>query len=54
MDKFGERGAVDLTSVMGYYCFVSMVLNVNRYPCRTGRSAGTEARFLKPRSVKNS
>jgi len=36
VDKFGERGAVDLTSVMGYYCFVSMVLNVDRYPMPEG------------------
>jgi 4-carboxymuconolactone decarboxylase len=36
VDKFGERGAVDLTSVMGYYCFVSMVLNVDRYPMPDG------------------
>jgi 4-carboxymuconolactone decarboxylase len=34
--KFGERGAVDLTGVMGYYCFVSMVLNVDRYPMPEG------------------
>src|SRR5208283_4650093 len=32
VDKFGEPGAVDLTAVMGYYCFVSMLLNVDRYP----------------------
>ena len=37
VDKFGERGAVDLTSVMGYYCFVSMVLNVDRYPLPEGQ-----------------
>jgi 4-carboxymuconolactone decarboxylase len=37
VDKFGERGAVDLTSVMGYYCFVSMVLNVDRYPLPDGQ-----------------
>jgi len=36
VDKFGDRGAVDLTSVMGYYCFVSMVLNVDRYPMPDG------------------
>jgi 4-carboxymuconolactone decarboxylase len=37
VDKFGDRGAVDLTSVMGYYCFVSMVLNVDRYPLPDGQ-----------------
>ena len=35
-EKFGERGAVDLTGVMGYYCFVSMMLNVDRYPLPGG------------------
>jgi 4-carboxymuconolactone decarboxylase len=34
--KFGETGAVDLTGVMGYYSFVSMVLNVDRYPMPEG------------------
>jgi 4-carboxymuconolactone decarboxylase len=36
VNKFGEAGAVDLTSVMGYYCFVSMLLNVDRYPMPDG------------------
>jgi 4-carboxymuconolactone decarboxylase len=36
VDKFGERGAVDLTGVMGYYCFVSMMLNIDRYPLPGG------------------
>lgn len=36
VDKFGERGAVDLTGVLGYYCFVSMMLNVDRYPLPDG------------------
>lgn len=36
VDKFGERGVVDLTAVMGYYCFVSMMLNVDRYPLPDG------------------
>lgn len=30
--QFGERGVVDLIGVMGYYGFVSMALNVDRYP----------------------
>jgi 4-carboxymuconolactone decarboxylase len=34
--RFGERGAVDLTGVMGYYCFVSMMLNIDRYPLPDG------------------
>jgi 4-carboxymuconolactone decarboxylase len=36
IDKFGERGVVDLTGVMGYYCFVSMMLNIDRYPLPDG------------------
>src|SRR5215475_6182269 len=32
----GERGVVDLIAVMGYYHFVSMVLNVDRYPLPDG------------------
>ena len=36
VDTFGERGAVDLTGVMGYYCFVSMMLNIDRYPLPDG------------------
>jgi 4-carboxymuconolactone decarboxylase len=35
-DKFGERGVVDLVGVIGYYNFVSMVLNVDRYPVNPG------------------
>lgn len=31
-DRFGEKGVVDLICTMGYYCLVSMTLNVNRYP----------------------
>jgi len=36
VDTFGERGVVDLTAVMGYYCFVSMMLNIDRYPLPDG------------------
>ena len=36
IDRFGERGVVDLTGVMGYYCFVSMMLNIDRYPLPAG------------------
>jgi 4-carboxymuconolactone decarboxylase len=35
-DKFGERGAVDLIGVMGYYQLVSMLLNVDRHPLPAG------------------
>lgn len=32
VDKFGERGAMDLIGVAGYYTLVAMVLNVDRTP----------------------
>jgi 4-carboxymuconolactone decarboxylase len=35
-EKFGERGVVDLMGVVGYYQFVSMMLNVDRYPLADG------------------
>jgi 4-carboxymuconolactone decarboxylase len=35
-DRFGERGIVDLIGVSGYYAFVSMLLNVDRYPLPEG------------------
>jgi 4-carboxymuconolactone decarboxylase len=36
VEKFGERGAVDMLGVVGYYQFVSMMLNVDRYPLADG------------------
>ena len=36
VDKFGERTVVDLIGVIGYYHFVSFVLNVDRYPLPEG------------------
>jgi 4-carboxymuconolactone decarboxylase len=36
VDKFGEKGVVDIIGVMGYYQIVSMLLNVDRYPLPTG------------------
>jgi 4-carboxymuconolactone decarboxylase len=36
VDKFGERGVVDLIGISGYYTMVSMVLNVDRYPLPGG------------------
>ncbi len=33
---FGERGVVDMMGVMGWYQFVSMMLNVDRYPLPEG------------------
>ena len=31
-DRFGERGVLDLVGTVGYYCTVSLILNVDRYP----------------------
>jgi 4-carboxymuconolactone decarboxylase len=34
--RFGERGVIDLVGAVGYYSFVSMVLNVDRTPMPDG------------------
>jgi 4-carboxymuconolactone decarboxylase len=39
-DKFGEKGVVDLISQMGYFQYVSMILNVDRYPLPAGVQPG--------------
>jgi len=36
LDRFGERGIVDLISVNGFYVLVSMCLNVDRTPVSEG------------------
>ena len=36
VERFGERGAVDLIGIIGYYTLVSMVLNVERHPLPDG------------------
>jgi 4-carboxymuconolactone decarboxylase len=36
VDRFGEKGVVDIIGVMGYYQLVSMLLNVDRYPLPAG------------------
>ena len=36
VDRFGERGVVDLIGACGYYTLVSMVLNVERTPLPEG------------------
>ncbi len=36
LERFGERGVVDLISVNGYYSLVSMCLNVDRTPLPEG------------------
>ncbi len=36
LEKFGERGVIDLVGVSGYYTLVSMILNVDRHPLPEG------------------
>jgi 4-carboxymuconolactone decarboxylase len=36
LDKFGERGVMDLIAVNGYYTLISMVLNTDRTPLAAG------------------
>ncbi len=36
LDKYGEKGVVDIMGLSGWYCLVSMVLNVDRYPLGQG------------------
>ncbi|MEA2788909.1 MAG: 4-carboxymuconolactone decarboxylase [Acetobacteraceae bacterium] len=43
IDRFGERGVMDLVGAVGYYSLVSMVLNVAKVPLPEG-----EAPPLKP------
>jgi 4-carboxymuconolactone decarboxylase len=38
VDKFGERGVVDLMGTIGYYHIMSIMLNVDRYPLPAGAS----------------
>jgi 4-carboxymuconolactone decarboxylase len=37
--KFGEQGMMDLVGLNGYYSFISMVLNVSRFPLPPGNAA---------------
>jgi 4-carboxymuconolactone decarboxylase len=43
LDRFGERGVMDLVGAVGYYSLVSMVLNVAQVQLPPG-----EAPLLKP------
>jgi 4-carboxymuconolactone decarboxylase len=43
IDKFGERGVVDLMGVIGWYQFVSSMLNVDRYPLPEGAKPELQA-----------
>jgi 4-carboxymuconolactone decarboxylase len=35
-EKYGEKGVVDMTGLSGWYCLVSMALDVDRYPLAAG------------------
>ncbi len=35
-DAFGEQGVVDMTGLSGWYCLVSMMLDIDRYPLAAG------------------
>jgi 4-carboxymuconolactone decarboxylase len=39
VERFGERGVVDLIAVNGFYCLVSFLLNVDRTPLPEGEPA---------------
>ena len=43
-ERFGDRGVIDLIGAIGYYCLVSLVLNVDQVPLPDG-----EAQPLQPR-----
>ena len=34
--RWGEKGVIDLTATVGYYCIASFVLNVSRHPMPDG------------------
>ena len=36
-DAFGETGIVDMTGLSGWYCLVSMMLDIDRYPLAAGQ-----------------
>jgi 4-carboxymuconolactone decarboxylase len=38
MDRFGEHGVMDLVGAVGFYCLVSMVLNVAQVPLPEGET----------------
>lgn len=41
--RWGERGIVELTALVGYFVAVSWLMNVARTPARAGLSAGLDA-----------
>ncbi|MFI5041848.1 MAG: carboxymuconolactone decarboxylase family protein [Acidimicrobiales bacterium] len=38
VQRWGKRGAIDLIGAVGYYCLVSFILNVDRYPPPEGEA----------------
>ena len=36
--RWGRTGAIELIGTVGYYCLVSFILNVDRYPLPDGQS----------------
>jgi 4-carboxymuconolactone decarboxylase len=36
VDRWGKKGVADLIGTVGYYCLVSFILNVDRYPLPDG------------------
>ena len=46
LERFGERGVVDLIGVSGYYTLVSMVLNVDRHPAPENLLAGPPTQVM--------
>ena len=43
IDRWGERGVVELTTLVGYFAMVSWLMNVARTPAQTGASTGIDA-----------
>ena len=43
LDRWGERGVVELTALVGYFVMVSWLMNVARTPAQAGAVAGIDA-----------
>ena len=41
--RWGERGVVELTTLLGYFAMVSWLMNVARTPAQAGAGAGLDA-----------
>ena len=50
LERFGERGVIDLIGICGYYTLVSMVLNATRHPMPEGIAPPLRELSLPPRS----